>query len=38
MIEAHGVELCTESFGDPGDPPILLVTGPAGTDCLSFAA
>jgi pimeloyl-ACP methyl ester carboxylesterase len=27
MIEAHGVELCTESFGDPGDPPVLLVMG-----------
>jgi pimeloyl-ACP methyl ester carboxylesterase len=27
MIEANGVELCTESFGDPDDPPILLVMG-----------
>jgi pimeloyl-ACP methyl ester carboxylesterase len=27
MIEANGVELCTESFGDPGDPPVLLVMG-----------
>jgi pimeloyl-ACP methyl ester carboxylesterase len=27
MIEADGVELCTESFGDPADPPILLVMG-----------
>jgi len=27
MIEAHGVELCTEPFGDPADPPILLVAG-----------
>ena len=27
MIEAHGVELCTEPFGDPSDPPILLVMG-----------
>jgi pimeloyl-ACP methyl ester carboxylesterase len=27
VIEANGVELCTESFGDPADPPILLVTG-----------
>jgi pimeloyl-ACP methyl ester carboxylesterase len=26
-IEANGVELCTESFGDPADPPILLVMG-----------
>jgi pimeloyl-ACP methyl ester carboxylesterase len=27
MIEANGVELCTEAFGDPGDPPILLIHG-----------
>jgi pimeloyl-ACP methyl ester carboxylesterase len=27
MIEANGVELCTESFGDPADPPILLIAG-----------
>jgi pimeloyl-ACP methyl ester carboxylesterase len=27
MIEANGVELCAESFGDPDDPPILLVMG-----------
>src|SRR5262249_37908843 len=27
MIEANGVELCTESFGDPADKPILLVMG-----------
>jgi pimeloyl-ACP methyl ester carboxylesterase len=27
MIEANGVELCAEAFGDPADPPILLVTG-----------
>jgi hypothetical protein len=27
MIEANGVELCTEPFGDPQDPPILLVMG-----------
>ena len=27
MIEANGVELCAESFGDPGDSPILLVMG-----------
>ncbi|MFJ6086748.1 alpha/beta fold hydrolase [Streptomyces sp. NPDC092369] len=27
MIEVDGVELCTESFGDPSDPPVLLIMG-----------
>ena len=27
VISANGVGLCTESFGDPKDPPILLVMG-----------
>src|SRR5947199_8427375 len=27
MIEANGVAVCTESFGDPADVPILLVLG-----------
>jgi pimeloyl-ACP methyl ester carboxylesterase len=27
MIEANGVELCTESFGDPADAAVLLVMG-----------
>ncbi len=27
MIQANGVELCTEPFGDPADPPILLIMG-----------
>lgn len=27
MIEANGVELCTEAFGDRADPPILLIMG-----------
>jgi pimeloyl-ACP methyl ester carboxylesterase len=27
MVEVDGVALCTESFGDPADPPILLVMG-----------
>ena len=27
LIEANGVRLCTEAFGDPADPPILLVMG-----------
>jgi pimeloyl-ACP methyl ester carboxylesterase len=31
MIEANGVELCTEAFGDPADPPILLVMGMGGS-------
>jgi pimeloyl-ACP methyl ester carboxylesterase len=31
MIEANGVELCAEAFGDPADPPILLVMGIGGS-------
>jgi pimeloyl-ACP methyl ester carboxylesterase len=27
MIDVDGVQLCTEPFGDPADPPILLVMG-----------
>jgi pimeloyl-ACP methyl ester carboxylesterase len=27
MIETDGVELCTEAFGDPADPPVLLIMG-----------
>jgi pimeloyl-ACP methyl ester carboxylesterase len=27
MIEANGVELCTEAFGDPANPPVLLIMG-----------
>jgi pimeloyl-ACP methyl ester carboxylesterase len=27
MIEANGVELCTEAFGDPADPAVLLIAG-----------
>jgi pimeloyl-ACP methyl ester carboxylesterase len=27
IIEANGVELCTEAFGDPADAPILLIMG-----------
>jgi pimeloyl-ACP methyl ester carboxylesterase len=27
MIDANGVELCTEPFGAPSDPPIILVMG-----------
>ena len=27
MIKANGVELCTEPFGDPADPPLLLIMG-----------
>jgi pimeloyl-ACP methyl ester carboxylesterase len=29
MIEVQGVRLCTESFGDPADPPVLLIMGTA---------
>ena len=31
MIQANGVELCTEPFGVPGDPPVLLVMGVGGS-------
>jgi pimeloyl-ACP methyl ester carboxylesterase len=31
MIETNGVELCAESFGNPGDPPVLLVMGMGGS-------
>jgi len=31
MIEANGVELCTEPFGDVADPPILLIMGVGGS-------
>jgi pimeloyl-ACP methyl ester carboxylesterase len=31
MIHVSGVELCTEAFGDPADPPILLVMGIGGS-------
>ena len=31
MIEANGVALCTETFGDPADAPILLVMGVGGS-------
>jgi pimeloyl-ACP methyl ester carboxylesterase len=31
MIEVNGVELCTESFGDAADPPVLLVMGIGGS-------
>ncbi|WP_371483779.1 alpha/beta fold hydrolase [Kitasatospora sp. NBC_00315] len=27
VVETDGVELCTESFGDPSDPPVLLIMG-----------
>jgi len=27
MIQANGVDLCAESFGNPADPPVLLVMG-----------
>jgi pimeloyl-ACP methyl ester carboxylesterase len=31
LIDVNGVELCTESFGDAADPPILLVMGLGGS-------
>src|SRR5215207_8461066 len=27
MVQANGVDLCTQAFGDPAEPPILLVMG-----------
>jgi pimeloyl-ACP methyl ester carboxylesterase len=30
-IEANGVELCTEAFGDPADPSVLLIMGMGGS-------
>ena len=27
VVETDGVELCSESFGDPADPPVLLIMG-----------
>src|SRR3954453_16553488 len=27
IIEVDGIELCTETFGAPGDPPVLLIMG-----------
>jgi pimeloyl-ACP methyl ester carboxylesterase len=31
MIKANGVDLCAEAFGNPADPPILLVMGIGGS-------
>ena len=31
MIQANGVELCAEAFGDSADPPILLIAGIGGS-------
>jgi len=31
MIEANGVELCTESFGRPTDPAIVMIMGIGGS-------
>jgi pimeloyl-ACP methyl ester carboxylesterase len=31
MIETNGVELCTEAFGDPTDPAVLLIMGVGGS-------
>jgi pimeloyl-ACP methyl ester carboxylesterase len=31
MIQTAGIELCTESFGNPGDPPVLLIMGIGGS-------
>jgi pimeloyl-ACP methyl ester carboxylesterase len=34
-VQANGVELCVETFGDPGDPAILLIMG-AGASMLGW--
>jgi pimeloyl-ACP methyl ester carboxylesterase len=31
VVKANGVDLCTEPFGDPADPPVLLVMGIGGS-------
>jgi pimeloyl-ACP methyl ester carboxylesterase len=31
MVEANGIELCTEAFGDAGDQPVLLIMGLGGS-------
>ena len=31
LIETNGIELCAEAFGDPGDPPVLLIAGISGS-------
>jgi pimeloyl-ACP methyl ester carboxylesterase len=31
VIEVDGVELCTEAFGEPADPPVLLIMGMGGS-------
>ncbi|HET7171373.1 MAG TPA: alpha/beta hydrolase [Gaiellales bacterium] len=31
MVSINGVEICTEPFGDPSDPPVLLMMGVAGS-------
>src|SRR4051812_16475809 len=31
IIESDGIEICTEAFGDPADPPVLLVMGVGGS-------
>ena len=27
VVDVGGVELCTEPFGDPADPPVVLIMG-----------
>ena len=34
MVRANGIDIFTESFGQPGDPPILLVMGAGGQGLL----
>lgn len=36
MVRTNGVDLCVETFGDPGDPAILLIMG-AGASMLGMS-
>ena len=29
MVHANGIDLCAETFGEPADPPLLLIAGGA---------
>lgn len=31
FVRANGVDLCVQTFGDPADPPIVLISGAGGS-------